>query len=79
MPIDLYTGSGEFSNVYAMIPTPIKVVLPFGSTVRNKEERVIENVRFYYLKKLIGPAGRKVLKKAYLFFKTLLPVKKYDK
>ncbi|MGQ9445014.1 glycosyltransferase family 25 protein [[Pasteurella] aerogenes] len=78
MPIDLYTGSSEFSNVYAMIPTPIKVVIPFESTVRNTEERVIENVRFYYLKKLIGPAGRKLLKKAYLFFKALLPVKKYD-
>ncbi|OZN25229.1 hypothetical protein CFY87_03490 [Actinobacillus seminis] len=73
MPIDLYTGSGEFSNVYAMIPTPIKVVLPFGSTVRNKEERVIENVRFYYLKKLIGPAGRKVLKKPIYFLNPYYP------
>lgn len=56
-----------------MIATPIKSGAPFRSTVRNKEERVIENVRFYYLKKLIGPAGRKVLKKAYLFLKPYYP------
>lgn len=67
-PIDLYTGSEKHINLYALLPTPIKVNVAFDSQI--VEVNKIDNDG---IKNII----RMIMKKIYLFMRSMVPIRGY--